>query len=114
MPQFVEHRAHPVFVGHNVGQDPDVALAINVGAECMRTFTRLFVEIAAGDHVINRQTHARVVILGQFQDVHPGVYRVQVGPENSRRFLEEGVVIMPGPQLIHGDAAMLRQSGVDF
>ena len=114
MPQFVKHRAQPVFVRHNVGQHADVALAIHVRAERVRTFARLFVEIAASDHVVNRQADAGVVILADFEDVHIRIDRVEVGAKDGGRLLEERVVIMPGPQFIHGDAAVLGEFGVNL
>ena len=96
MAQLVQHRAHPVFVGHDVGQHADVALAVDVGAEGVRALARLLVEIAAGDHVVDRQADAGVEVPAQLQDVGLLVGRVEIGLEDGGRFLEERIVIVPG------------------
>ena len=50
----------------------------------------LFVQIAAGEHIIDRQADAGVKVPAQLQDIGLLVGRVEVGVEDGRRFLEEG------------------------
>ena len=80
----------------------------------MRALAGLFVEVAAGDHVVDRQADAGVEIAAKLEDVGLGVNRVEVGREDRRRLLEERVVIVPGTQLRDRDAALLGKLGVDL
>ena len=96
----MEHRPHPVFVGHDVGQHADVALAVDVGAEGVRALAGLLVQVAAGDHVVDRQADAGVEVAAELQDVGAGVDGVEVGLEDGGRLLEERVVVVPGPQVL--------------
>ena len=112
--QLVQHGPHPVFVGHDIGEHAHVAFAVDVGAERMRALARLFVKVAAGDHVVDRQADAGVEIAAELEDVGLGVNGVEVGCENRRRLLEERVVIVPRAQLVDLDAALLGKLGVDL
>ena len=76
MAQLVQHRAHPVLVGHDVGQHAHVALAVDVGAEGVRALAGLLVEVAAGDHVVDRQTDAGVEIAAELRGYRPSRRRV--------------------------------------
>ena len=110
----MEHRAHPVLVGHDVGEHAHVALAVDVGAKGVRALAGLFVEVAAGDHVVDRQADAGVEVAAKLEDVGLRIHRVEIGGENRRRFLEERIVVMPGPQIGDRHSALLGQLGVDL
>ena len=114
MAQLVEHRAHPVLVGHDVGQHAHIALAVDVGAEGVGALAGLFVEVAPRDHVVDRQADSRVKIAAKLEDVGFRVDRVEIGGENGRRFLEERIVVMPGAEIGDRYAALLGQLGVDL
>ncbi len=58
MAEFVQHGAHPIMIWHDVGQNADIALAGNVGAERMRALAGLFIKITALNHVINGKPDA--------------------------------------------------------
>ena len=112
--QLVEHRAHPVFVGHDVGQHPHVAFAVDVGAKGVGALAGLFVEVAAGDHVVDRQADARIKIAAKLEDIGLRVHRIEIGGENRRRFLKKRIVVMPGPEVGDRDSALFGQLAVDL
>ena len=100
MPQLVEHRAHPVLVGHDIGQHAHVPFAVDVGAEGVRALAGLFVEVAAGDHIVDRQADSVVEFAAKLEDVGVRIDGVEVSREDRRRLLEEWVVIVPGTKLV--------------
>src|SRR5205814_1146792 len=91
-----------------------IALPVNVCAKGVGTLPRFFVKIAAGEHVIYRQPYAGVVIPAELENVHLRVNRVEVCRGDNWGFLEERIVIMPGPQFVNGYAAIGRELAVDF
>ena len=97
--ELVEHRAHPVFVGHDVGEHSHVAFAVDVGAKCVGALAGFFVEVAAGDDVVDRQADAGIEIAAQLEDVGFCVHRVEIGGENGGCFLKKRIVVMPGPEV---------------
>ena len=60
MAALVEHRLQPFVARHHVGQHADVALAVDIGAEGVRALAGLLEEIAAAQHVVDRQADALV------------------------------------------------------
>ena len=114
MPEFVQHRAHPIFVRHDVRQHAHIPLAVDVGAEGMRALALFLVEIAAGDHVVDRQAHPLVEVLAQLEDVGLGERSVEVGVKHRRRFLEERVVVMPRHEVAFRHAAVLGEDRIEL
>ena len=110
--QLVEHRAHPVLVGDDVGEDAYVSLTIDVGAKGVGALAWFFVKVAAGDDVVDRQTDPGIEVAAELEDVGLGVHRVEIGGEQGRGFLKEGVVIMPRPQVADWHATLLGELDV--
>jgi hypothetical protein len=113
MAQLMQHRAHPVEVGHDVGQHTDITVPIQVRAKRVRTFPRFFVEITARQDVLDRQPDAGIILLADFDDVGLGINAVQIDGRDGRSILEERVMIMPWPQGLDAHPALRRQFGVD-
>ena len=113
VPQFVEHRAHPVFVVLDVGEHADVAFAIDVRAEGVRALAALLFQIAAGEDVRDRQADAGVEVLAQFQNVRAGERGVEVRLEHRRRFLEERIEVVPRHEFVGLDRILSREPVVD-
>ena len=113
--QLVQHRAHPVLVGHDVGQHADVALAVDVGAEGVRALARLLVQVAA----LRARRRSAGRCRRRTRGTASGCRRLantasRFAPKTAGDFLEERVVVVPGPQLVDGDAAVRGQLGVDL
>ena len=62
--ELVQHRGHPHLVVDDVCQHAHVPFAVDVGAEGVWALLWLLVEIAAGQNILDRQTDARVKVLG--------------------------------------------------
>src|SRR4029453_2773375 len=69
VPQLVEHGPGPVLVWDDVPEHADVPVAIDVRAERVRGLPRLLVQIAPGDHVVDRQADALVEGAAELEDV---------------------------------------------
>ena len=79
----------------------------------MRALAGLLVEVAAGDHVVDRQADPGVKLAAELEDVGFGVRGVKVRREDGGGLLEERVVIVPGAQFINQDAGGVGEFDVD-
>ena len=77
-------------------------------------FALLLVQVAAGDHVVDRQADAGVEVAAELEDVGLRERRVEVGVEDRRRLLEERIVVVPGHQVVDLDPQLLREPLVDL
>ena len=88
--------------------------AVDVGAKGVWALAGFFVKVAAGDHVVDRQADPGVKITAKLEDVGFRVNRVEIGGENGGRFLEERIVVMPGPEFGDRDSVLFGQLAVDL
>ena len=107
----VEHRRQPLLARHHVRQHADVALAVDVLAEGMGTFAGLLEQVAAGQHVVDRQADARIKLTDHVDGLDWPKDRLGVAVDG-RRLLEERVVVVPRPQFLDADAALPAQGCV--
>src|SRR6185503_830772 len=114
MTEFVQHRSHPILVRHNIAENTDVPFPVDVGAKGVRALAGLFVEVAAGDDIFDRQTDPRIEFAAELENIGILVSGIEVCPGHSGWFLEERIVIMPWTQLLDGDTAVLGESRVDL
>jgi hypothetical protein len=85
-----------------------VPLAVDVGTKSVRALARFIVEIAAGDHILDRQPDAVIERPAQLEDVGVGERLVEACAVDGRRFLKERIVVMPRPQLVDADRVVGR------
>ena len=111
--ELVQQRGGPVVVRLDVGQDADVAFAVDVGAEGVRALPPGLVEVALEDDAVDGQADAGVELPAHLQDVGAGEGGVEVGVEDAGGLLEERVVVVPGHQLLDLDAVGFCQALVE-
>ena len=111
--ELVQQRVHPVGIGLDAAQDAHVAGAVDVAGKSVLVLARLFEQVAALDDVVDVQAHAVEVRFGQGDQVLVLVIGVEVHRVDDRRLLEEAVLVVPGLELLFGDAAARGQEGVD-
>jgi len=63
---------------------------------------------------VDGQIDAAVELAAQFDDVEHGIDFVEVGLEDGGGFLKERVVVVPGHEVSHLDAAILGQDDIDL
>ena len=109
MPELVEHRVGPVAVVGNVREHADVALAVDVDAERVLALAVAREEVAAVEDGIRVDAEAVVRGTRERHDVLAREHVREVDPTGRRHLLEEGVLVVPGPQLADRAAELLRE-----
>ena len=107
--ELVQHRLGPPLVGLDVAQDPHVALAVDVDAERVLALSFARVQVAAGEHGPDVEAEAVVGAKGERFEVGVVEEGVEVDRAADRRVLEEGVVEVPGPEVVDGRSRTARR-----
>src|SRR5262249_20655381 len=112
--ELVEHRVHPPLVRLDVAQDAYVALAVDVDAERVLALAVARIEVAALEHRLDVEPEAGVGPQGERDEVARREHGVEVDRTTRRRVLEEGLVQMPGPDLVDAAVEAGRQRLVEL
>jgi hypothetical protein len=107
--ELVQHRFGPTRTRGVVAEDAHIAVTVDVDAECMLHLARARDEVAAGDDTAHVESHRFEAPDGELLQIGIPQVRIEVDADRARRVLEEGIVVVPGPQCIDGDREALRE-----